>query len=103
MERLVGERCGYAPYRDRRIHVRARLTPCEAVYSIRDEGPGFDPSGLPDPTDPANLERRSGRGLLLIRTFMDEVLYARHGDRNVVTLRKRAAGAAETPGAAPLP
>jgi len=42
---------------------------------------------LPDPTDPANLERIGGRGLLLIRTFMDEV---RHNDRgNEVTLVKR--------------
>jgi anti-sigma regulatory factor (Ser/Thr protein kinase) len=86
-ERLARERCRQAPYRDRRIHVRARLTSCEAVYSIRDEGPGFDPSVLPDPTDPANLERRSGRGLLLIRTFMDEVTHNATG--NQITLVKR--------------
>ena len=45
---------------------------------IRDEGPGFDTSKLPDPTDPANLEKCSGRGLLLMRAFMAEV---RHNDR----------------------
>ncbi|HEY1379785.1 MAG TPA: ATP-binding protein [Gemmataceae bacterium] len=51
---------------------------------MRDEGPGFDPATLPDPLDPANLERASGRGLLLIRTFMTEV---RHNDRgNEITL-----------------
>ena len=51
---------------------------------IRDEGPGFDPTKLPDPTDPANMEKASGRGLLLIRTFMEEV---RHNDQgNEITM-----------------
>jgi anti-sigma regulatory factor (Ser/Thr protein kinase) len=75
------------PYRDRRLHVRARLSRREAVYVIRDEGPGFDPSTLPDPTDPVNLERPTGRGLLLIRSFMDEVAFNRAG--NQITLTKR--------------
>jgi CheY-like chemotaxis protein/anti-sigma regulatory factor (Ser/Thr protein kinase) len=86
-DQLVRERCRQAPYRDRRIHVTARYTLPEAVFSIRDEGPGFDPSRLPDPTDPTNLEKRSGRGLLLIRTFMDEVLHNATG--NQITLIKR--------------
>jgi CheY-like chemotaxis protein/anti-sigma regulatory factor (Ser/Thr protein kinase) len=76
------------PYADRRVHVQARENRNEAVYVIRDEGPGFDTSQLPDPTDPANLEKRSGRGLLLMRAFMSEV---RHNDRgNEVTLIRRA-------------
>jgi anti-sigma regulatory factor (Ser/Thr protein kinase) len=75
------------PYRDRRLHVLARLSPAEAVYVIRDEGPGFDPSALPDPTAPAQLERTTGRGLLLIRAYMDEVAFNRAG--NQITLTKR--------------
>jgi anti-sigma regulatory factor (Ser/Thr protein kinase) len=39
-----------------------------------------DPTSLPDPTDPANLEKVSGRGLLLIRTFMDEVHHNKTGN-----------------------
>jgi CheY-like chemotaxis protein/anti-sigma regulatory factor (Ser/Thr protein kinase) len=75
------------PYRQRRIFVYSRLSRTEATYIIRDEGPGFDPTSLPDPTDPANLEETSGRGLLLIRTFMDEV---RHNERgNEITMIKR--------------
>jgi anti-sigma regulatory factor (Ser/Thr protein kinase) len=56
-------------------------------FVIRDEGPGFDPRQLPDPTAPTNLEKPSGRGLLLMRTFMDEVVYNDAG--NQVTLVKR--------------
>ena len=61
------------------------------MYVIRDEGPGFDPSTLPDPRDPSNLERTAGRGLLLIRTFMDEVTFNKAG--NQITMVKRAAPA----------
>jgi anti-sigma regulatory factor (Ser/Thr protein kinase) len=63
-----------------------RITPTQAIYTIRDDGPGFDPSSLPDPTDPANLDRPCGRGLLLMRTFMDNVIYNDRG--NEVTLFK---------------
>ena len=85
---LAEERRLQPPYRDRRVHVAVRETASEAVYVIRDEGPGFDPSLLPDPLDPANMEKVSGRGLLLIRTFMTEV---RHNDRgNEITLVRRA-------------
>lgn len=75
------------PYCERRVEVTARLTHERAVYTIRDEGRGFDPRTLPDPTDPTNLEKTSGRGLLLIRTFMDEV---HHNDRGTeITMIKR--------------
>jgi CheY-like chemotaxis protein len=84
---LAEERRRKAPYSARRIYVTMRESSVEAVYTVRDEGPGFDPSQLPDPTDPSNLERVSGRGLLLIRTFMDEVY---HNDKgNEITMIKR--------------
>ena len=40
---------------------------------VRDQGEGFDPTGVPDPTDPANILKTSGRGIFLMRSFMDEV------------------------------
>lgn len=86
--RLQRERRTEQPYAGRRVHVTARESPGESAYVIRDEGPGFDTSKLPDPTDPANLERRSGRGLLLMRAFMSEVRHNDHG--NEVTLVRRA-------------
>lgn len=87
---LVQQRMQESPYRDRRIHVNARLSDEGAVFVIRDEGAGFDPSALPDPTDPANLEKLSGRGVLLMRTFMDEVVFNDVG--NMVTMIKRRNG-----------
>jgi CheY-like chemotaxis protein/anti-sigma regulatory factor (Ser/Thr protein kinase) len=85
--RLAEERRGIAPFRDRQVFCSARLSRAEASVTIRDEGPGFDPSTLPDPTDPANLGRIGGRGLLLIRTFMDSVTHNQSG--NEITLVKR--------------
>lgn len=86
-EELITARRRELPYRVRRVHVIARQTPTEVVYVISDEGPGFDPSVLPDPTDPLRLEMVHGRGLLLIRTFMDEVTHNERG--NEITMVKR--------------
>ena len=74
------------PFARRRLTVRARMAPDKAEFVVADEGPGFDPSLLPDPTDPANLECIGGRGLLLIRTFMDDVRFNAAGNR--ITLIK---------------
>jgi len=84
---LADQRRQQPPYRDRQVHFTFKLTRNEAVFSIRDEGLGFDPSTLPDPSDPENLSRVGGRGLLLIRTFMDEVTFNKEG--NQITLVKR--------------
>jgi CheY-like chemotaxis protein len=84
---LAARRRGEAPYRDRRVHITALQSRREVRYRIADEGPGFDPSALPDPTDITQLERVSGRGLMLIRTFMDEVEHNAQG--NEITMVKR--------------
>lgn len=84
---LAQQRSKSLPWSSRRIHVNCRFTASEAEFCIRDEGPGFDPRNLPNPTDPTNLERPSGRGMLLIHSFMDEVRHNQTG--NEVTLIKR--------------
>lgn len=84
---LAKQRAGQSPYRERRIHVLADLNTHEARFVMRDEGPGFDPKELPDPTDPENLLKLSGRGILLMRTFMDDVKFNERG--NEVTMVKR--------------
>jgi CheY-like chemotaxis protein len=75
------------PYMDRRVHVKASFFPDEVVLVVRDEGPGFDLSCIPDPTDLSWLERPHGRGILLMRTFVDEVNFNDKG--NEVSLVKR--------------
>lgn len=90
---LVQERLQQSPYKERRIRLEVRLTPEEAVFQVRDQGNGFDPSSLPDPRDPENLLKVSGRGVLIMRTFMDEAHFNETG--NEVTLVKRCVPAAE--------
>ena len=84
---LGKERAVIEPYRNRRVHVETRITPEEAAFTIRDEGPGFDTSKIPDPTDPENLLKPSGRGIMLIRSFMDDVRFNDTG--NEITIIKR--------------
>jgi CheY-like chemotaxis protein/anti-sigma regulatory factor (Ser/Thr protein kinase) len=81
-------RRGLSPYRDRRVRVTAKLTPDRATFAIADEGDGFDITKLPDPTDPEYFDRPSGRGILLIRAFMDDVRYNATGNR-VTLIKKR--------------
>lgn len=76
-----------SPYKDRKIFVQGRITRDEARFTIRDEGPGFDPNSLPATVDTANLERSSGRGIVLMKAFLDEVTFDATG--NQVTLVKR--------------
>src|SRR5690606_18934754 len=52
-------------------------------FSISDEGDGFDPNALPDPTDPINIEKIGGRGVFLMRQLSDNLIFNDNG-RNVV-------------------
>jgi len=79
-----------SPYRERRIRLESVITGEEVQLTVEDEGAGFDPATLPDPRDPENLERATGRGILLMRTFMDEVSFKPPGNR--VEMRRRASG-----------
>jgi CheY-like chemotaxis protein len=92
-QRLANQRAGEKPYCDRRIYVDADMSADQVEFTILDEGPGFDHRSLPDPTDPLNLDKVSGRGVLLMRTFMDEVAFNEAG--NQVTLTKRGGSASD--------
>lgn len=85
--RAIEERQRLEPFAGRKVTLVARYAPGEVSYVISDEGPGFDPSTLPDPTDASNLEKASGRGLMLIRTFMDDVSFNERG--NEIRMKKR--------------
>lgn len=97
--RLGAERRGLSPYCDRRVRIDMDVTRSEATFTIRDEGPGFDLATLPDPTDPANLCRIGGRGVMLIRTLMDEVRFNAMG--NEITLVKRRQASRQEEGVGP--
>jgi len=58
-------------------YVRERRD-CVSIV-IRDEGAGFDPAAVPDPTRPENLDAEHGRGILMMRAFMDEVRFEKGG------------------------
>ncbi|NNF12540.1 MAG: ATP-binding protein [Gemmatimonadetes bacterium] len=62
---------------------------------IRDQGMGFDPSSVPDPTLPENLARPCGRGLFLMRELLDEVWYNERGNEVTLVLRLEPAGTLE--------
>lgn len=88
--RVALQRRRQEPYGSRRLHVEVHLSAECGRFVVRDEGPGFDITQVPDPTDPENLLRPSGRGLLLIRMFMDEAVHNSVGNELTLTLRKRA-------------
>jgi serine/threonine-protein kinase RsbW len=70
---------------DKSVMVEYLLSSTRMRIVIEDEGPGFDPTAVPDPTEDENLELPSGRGLMLMRTFMTEVEYNERGNRVLMT------------------
>jgi serine/threonine-protein kinase RsbW len=67
-------------------HIRfcCRASPKKVRVEITDEGPGFDPGKLPDPTDSAHLLRPCGRGVMLMRAFMSRVEFLNGGNHVVL-------------------
>lgn len=86
--RIVADRQQDPRYRDRKVHVQADFSRDVAEITIRDEGRGFDIASLPDvETDPSHLSGREGRGLVLMKMFMDEIRIKPPG--NEITLIRR--------------
>ena len=65
----------------KKVHVEATVTPEQIEIMIEDEGPGFCRADVPDPTAEENLLKCSGRGILLMETYMDRVEYSNAGRR----------------------
>jgi len=70
------------------VRITAEVSKHEAKFTIEDEGEGFDVKNIPDPLDPENLFKTSGRGVLFIYNIMDEVKYNDRGNR--LTMVKKA-------------
>ncbi len=77
------------PFRSRHVIASLTLEPNSVHFQITDEGSGFDTDSIPDPTDPENLLRPSGRGLLLIQAFMDEVEFNDVGNSVRMSMHRR--------------
>lgn len=84
---LVKTRRNEPPYKERRVGVHVSINQDEARLTIADQGPGFDPASIPPAGQLGSLDPDSGRGLVLMRSFFDEVTFNRQG--NEVTLVKR--------------
>lgn len=92
---IVRTRRKQNPYRDRKVIVVMEADRREVKFTIRDQGPGFDVSTLPDPTDFSNLGECGGRGLLLINAFMDGVEH-NAGGTELVMIKKKAEASFES-------
>lgn len=86
---LASRRRLQEPYASRRLFIQVKIDGQEARFVVRDEGPGFDISKILDPTDPENLLKPSGRGLMLIRMFMDEAIHNAKGNELTLVMRRK--------------
>ncbi len=81
----IRDRKQMSPFCHRRVRVEAEFSDQHICVQISDEGKGFDATGVVDPTSEANLHRVSGRGLFLIRSFMDQVCHNQAGNQITMT------------------
>lgn len=70
---------------DKSVTISVDGTSEQMAISIEDEGPGFDPKNVPDPTDDSNLLKTGGRGVFLMKEYADEVSYNSKGNRVTIT------------------
>ena len=82
----INRRKTLSPYKDRTVKITYELTPDYVFYEVTDQGPGFDYRLIPDPKDPENFFKNSGRGILIIRLHMDEVTWNEKG--NIIRMKK---------------
>ena len=74
---------------DKQVKVDFELLGDEIVIEVRDEGLGFDPDRVPDPLEPENLLKPDGRGILLIKEFMDRVEYEFDNDKGTALVMRK--------------
>lgn len=71
----------------KRVRLELIVGDLELIARVTDEGPGFDPHRVPDPTSADNIEKAGGRGLFLMRELMDEVHYNERGNQVTLVLK----------------
>ena len=75
---------------EKMVHVAYEIEPDQIAFTVTDEGSGFDYINLPDPTDPENLEKPTGRGVFLMKHLADQIIFSEN--RRVVELFFKTAG-----------
>lgn len=71
--------------KDKNVHLKLNVTDAHIYFTIEDEGEGFDYNGLPDPTEPENIDTDGGRGIFLMKHLTDEVKFLNNGRTIVLT------------------
>ena len=79
----------------KRVRVEVTLEGGRLEARVTDQGRGFDPSTIPDPTEPENILKSGGRGLFLMRQLLDEVSYNDQGNQVTLVLRLEQGSALE--------
>ncbi|MCE9524449.1 MAG: ATP-binding protein, partial [Planctomycetales bacterium] len=88
LTQLVLERGVQSPYCDRRVLVQVRMNRQEARFVIRDSGNGFPGAKQAHAPTPGTLETPGGRGLVLMRAFMDQVIFNDKGNEVTLVMRR---------------
>jgi serine/threonine-protein kinase RsbW len=79
----------------KRVRLQVTMMEGRVEATVKDQGSGFDPASVPDPTKPENLSKPCGRGLFLMRELLDEVSYNDRGNEVTLVLRLESGGALE--------
>lgn len=85
-QKLIAARQRNPNYGDRRVTVGVDVSDERIEFTIADEGPGFDVEGLPDPTREDRISVPTGRGIMMMRTLMDEVSFNSEGNKVTLTM-----------------
>jgi anti-sigma regulatory factor (Ser/Thr protein kinase) len=85
-QKLVAARQRNPIYSERKVLVGIDASSDRVEFTVEDEGPGFDVESLPDPSREDRIHVPSGRGVMMMRTLMDEVVFNERGNRVVLTM-----------------
>ena len=64
---------------EKMVHISYEIEPDQIAFTVSDEGTGFDYLNLPDPTDPENIEKPTGRGVFLMKHLADQIIFSENG------------------------
>jgi len=69
---------------NKNIEISFKVREGRIFFTVKDQGPGFDHNNLPDPTDPKNIEKPTGRGIFLMKHLADNVAFEEKGTKVIL-------------------